>query len=547
MSGPRGVAAGTALALALLSPGARPCSAQSGDSGNAGKLSSRGMVLKPISDQPGFKQKISLDLRDTGIVDVLRYLGEKSGVNVIVGSGIEGRITLSLKDVTIEDAFQILLIANNLAYRHLENVFYIMKEEDYTALYGETYRDQRIVRILPLKYANPTTVVTFLGNIKSSIGKLVVDEGTGTLVIIDTPEKAAMMEQVIAGLDIPTVVRQVPLDTRVFDLKYAKVGDIQGEVAKSVSSAGSVQADAKSNTLIVSDVEARMPNIERTIRSFDRKLRQVFIETKLIQVRLENRYLMGVEWETLFPDKRGHGGMHDFNLKTSFPISTSATSFGKVALGSLTRDNYTFLVQAMHKFGDTETLAGPQLAVISGEEANILIGTREAYVTSTVSQAQSTTTTSEDITFVDVGVKLKVKPEVNEDGFVKLTLTPEVSSVGRTLTTANKNEIPIVDTTTATTTVLVKDGYTVLIGGLIKDEIVKTLNKIPLFGDVPYVGHLFRNTDSKRIKTELVVLITPHILTGEEENPFLTSSGKRFDSFRELPQQEMEKLKKESP
>lgn len=502
------------------------------------------MVFKPAPDLPGLQEKISLELRDTNVGDVFRYLGEKSSTNVVVGPGVEGRVTLFLKDITIENALQILLLSYNLACRRHGSILYIMKEEEYAALYGEAYRDQRIVRIIPLKYANPALTATFLGNVKSTVGKIVVDDGTATLVLMDVPEKVALMEEVVSKLDIPSVVRQVPLKTEVFDLRYAKASDIQGEVAKALTPAGTLRADGKSNTLIVSDVEVQMPRVEQVIRAFDRKLRQVFIETKMIQVRLEDRYFMGVEWETLFPDKRGHGGIHDFNLKGSFPISSSATTFGKIVLGSLTRDNYTFLVQALHKFGDTETLAGPQLAAVSGEEANILIGTREAYVTSTVSQAQSTTTTSEDITFIDVGVKLKIKPEVNDEGFVKLTLTPEVSSVGRTLTTANKNEIPIVDTTTTTTTVLVKDGYTVLIGGLIKDEIVTTKNKIPLLGDVPYIGNLFRNTDNKRIKTELVVLITPHIISGDEETPFLTGSGKPFGTLRDLPRKEIDRLRR---
>ena len=488
------------------------------------------IVLKPLSNLKGMDEKISVDLRETNILDVLKFLGQKSGINIVAGPTIEGRVTLFLKEVTIENALQIIMISNSLAYRQHDNILYIMKEDEYTALYGEAYRDQRIVRVIPLKYANSTTVATFLGNTKSTIGRIIVDEGTGTLVLIDVPEKIALMEEVIQKLDIASVVRAVPLETHIFELRYSKVADIQTEVTKALTPAGKLQPDTKSNTLIISDVVSQMPYIERVIGAFDRKVRQVFIETKLIQIRLEDRYFMGVEWESLNPGKE----LHDLDLKGDFGISSSATKTGKFVIGNLTRDNYTFLLKALQTFGDTETLAGPQLAVVDGEEANILIGTKEAYVTSTVSQAQSTTTTSEDITFIDVGVKLKVKPEINRDGFVKMTVTPEVSSVGRTLTTANNNAIPIVDTTNTTTTVLVKDGYTVLIGGLMKDEIVKSTSKFPILGDIPWLGAAFRNLDDKRVKTELVVLLTPHIISGDEENPYQSSSGKTSFPLRDI-------------
>lgn len=510
--------------LLLCSPAAAQTTVQSQE------VPTYGMVLKPIADLDGLQEKISLDLRETNILDVLKFLGQRAGVNIVAGPAIEGRVSLFLKEVSIENALQIILLSNGLAYRQHSNILYIMKEDEYTALYGETYRDQRIVRVIPLEYANPTTVATFLGSTKSSIGKIIVDDGTGTLVLIDVPEKIALMQEVIQKLDIASVVREVPLETHVFELQYTKAADIQAEVAKIVTPAGRLQADTKSNTLIISDVKSQIKHVRKVIKAFDRKIRQVFIETKLIQVRLEDRYFMGVDWETLHSGQKFHG----MNFKSDFDISSSATKTGKFAIGSLTRDNYTFLIQALQTFGDTETLAGPQLAAVNGEEATILIGTKEAYVTSTVSQAQSTTTTSEDITFIDVGVKLKVKPEINRDGYVKMTVTPEVSSVGRTLTTANNNSIPIVDTTNTTTTVLVKDGYTVLIGGLIKDELSKSVSKFPLLGDIPWVGSIFRNVDDKRVKTELVVLLTPHIIDGDEENPFFTASGKEFFPLRDI-------------
>lgn len=502
---------------------------------------SYGMVLKPAADLPGLKARLSIDLRDTNIIDVLKFLSQKSAVNIVASPGVDGRATLFLKDVTVEDTLQIVLISNGLAYRQHKNILYVMKEDEYVALYGETYRDQRVVRVRPLQFANPATVAAFLGNMKSTIGKIIVDEGTGTLVLIDVPEKIAVMEKAVKNLDIPTVVRQTPRETKVFELKYTKVADVQAELTKALTPAGRLQVDTKSNTLVVSDVENQMSYLEKVIRAFDRKLRQVFIEMKIIQIRLDDTHQMGVDWDTI-----KFQGWENTELEGAFPIAPTPTNFGRVSIGDLRTDGYSLVVRALQTFGDTETVAGPQLGVVEGQEATILIGTKEAYVTSTVSQASSTTTTSEDVTFVDVGVKLKVKPEINQDGFIKLTLTPEVSSVGRTLTTANGNEIPIVDTTSTTTTVLVKDGYTVLIGGLMEDDLSKSVTKFPVLGDIPWVGSIFRLTDDSRTKIELVIFLTPHLISGDEENPFLTASGKEFYSLRDLPSGKKPETQKKS-
>jgi general secretion pathway protein D len=133
-----------------------------------------------------------------------------------------------------------------------------------------------------------------------------------------------------------------------------------------------------------------------------------------------------------------------------------------------------------------------------------------------VTQTQSAATTAEQVTFVDVGLQLKVLPTINEEGFINMKIRPEVSSVSRTLVTAAGNQIPIVDTSSADTTVMVKDGTTLVIAGLIKDEKIRTEKKFPILADVPILGALFRSRDDRVAKTELVFFLTPTIFSGEQ-------------------------------
>jgi len=171
--------------------------------------------------------------------------------------------------------------------------------------------------------------------------------------------------------------------------------------------------------------------------------------------------------------------------------------------------------------------------VTENEEAKILVGTREAYVTSTTTAGQTTSTIAEDVQFIDVGIQLTVTPSINQDGFVTMKIKPEVSSVVRTLVTSQKNEIPIVDTSTAETSVMVADGMTVILGGLRKDERKRTDKQVPKLGNLPFLGNaLFKQKDRDSTLSELVVFITPHIVFGDALVTGDEPEGK-FHEFRE--------------
>ncbi|MFB3069040.1 MAG: type II secretion system protein GspD [Acidobacteriota bacterium] len=185
-------------------------------------------------------------------------------------------------------------------------------------------------------------------------------------------------------------------------------------------------------------------------------------------------------------------------------------------VGTLADDNFTAVIQLLQTVGTTDVLSTPRISVVENEEAKILVGTREAFITSVVTQTQQAATTSEEVTFIDVGVSLTVTPTINQEGFVTMKIKPEVSSVTRTLTTASGNEIPIVQTSTAETTVMVKDGVTIVIAGLIEDQSLNTTKKIPILGDIPILGAAFRSKEEEVIKSELVIFLTPTIISGKE-------------------------------
>ncbi|MCK4881776.1 MAG: type II and III secretion system protein, partial [Candidatus Omnitrophica bacterium] len=159
-------------------------------------------------------------------------------------------------------------------------------------------------------------------------------------------------------------------------------------------------------------------------------------------------------------------------------------------------------------------LSNPKLAVVNNQEARIHVGRKEAYITTTTTSGSTTTTTAEDVNFVDVGIQLSVTPTINADGFVTMKIKPEVSSVVDVLITPSGNQIPIIDTSLAETTVMVEDNATIIIGGLRRDEETENSERIPLLGDIPWFGNLFKSQTKNTERSELLVMITPHIVDG---------------------------------
>jgi type II secretory pathway component GspD/PulD (secretin) len=156
------------------------------------------------------------------------------------------------------------------------------------------------------------------------------------------------------------------------------------------------------------------------------------------------------------------------------------------------------------------------VTVVNNQEAKILVGSAEPYVTSTVTtSASGPNTTAESVIFLEVGVKLYVTPTISNDGFITMKIKPEVSAVTDSLTTSNNNQIPIVSTSEAETTVMIKDGVSIIIGGLIKEEKVHMVKGVPMLGRIPLIGAAFRSESDSVKKTEIAIFLRATIIKGD--------------------------------
>ena len=457
-------------------------------------------------------QKISVDFRQTDIIETLKWLADKVGLNIAVSKDVKGKVTLFLKDVPAMDILDLILSTNKLAFSKKNNIITIMSEKEYFALYGQKYTDPCKTKTLFLKHISPADVVLVLEQLKSDLGKVIVNKNTGAIILIDVPTKIAQMQDAVNNLEVSSQMRAFLLNS-IFNLKYARVETLKEDVRQLLTpDVGTLKIDKRTNTFIVSDFPNKLKEIEEMLAVFDKRPQQVLIEAKIVEITLNDRFQMGIEWEKLFSD----ANLHSLKFKGSFPLDSSLSSYQKISIGTLDADEYTATINLLKSIGKAELISSPRIAVLDGKEAKIKVVTREAYVNQTIEQTEVTTETAEAIEFLDVGTKLSVSPTVHKDGFVSLKIKPEISSVSKTLNTDLGSIIPIVDSSELETTVMLKSGAIVAIGGLIKETKTENTKQMPFVGSLPFVGKAVKSTDGQIERKEIVVFLSPKII-GEEE------------------------------
>jgi type II secretory pathway component GspD/PulD (secretin) len=513
---------------------------------------------------------ISLELRDMEIVEALKFIANKAGLNIIPTKEVIGRVSLVVSDVPVKDVFDIILRSNNLAYEKKGSIYVVMSESEYKNRYGKTFSDLRITKVFNLTYAVPEQALNLLNTLKSDIGKVLLDPESGVILVMDMADRVADMQKTLDAMEKKSLIK-------VFDLKYARAKDIEDQLKSQLDlkKVGSIKADERTNQVIVQTLSDRMEDIERLIIGLDKKTKQILIDAKIIQVKLSNQIGSGVEWEGLFDVSRQNGMTYvgsypfssvqsstddwrsrkdtlaDVGYVGSYPSSGETSDYSsstrkliteEMHLGVIGKHDFDTVIKYLQTLGETRILSNPKLAVVNNREAKIHVGEKQAYITTTTTQTETSTTVSEAVTYVDVGIQLFVTPTINEEGFVTVKIKPEISSVIDYLETSSDNRIPIIDTSTAETIVMVKDGSSILIGGLSKEEKSLTQEGTPVLSKIPLLGEAFKSKTNKTIRSELIVLLTPHIIEGDElitgyNRDFGHKLDKEYQQYRDLSEQ----------
>ncbi|HDZ8834393.1 GspD family T2SS secretin variant ExeD [Aeromonas dhakensis] len=428
------------------------------------------------------------------------------------------------------------------------------------------------VDIVKLKYASAGEMVRLVTNLNKDgnnqgantslllAPKVVADERTNSVVVSGEPKARARIIQMVHQLDRDL---QSQGNTRVFYLKYGKAKDLV-EVLKGVSS--SIEADKKggtatttggggasigggklaisadetTNALVITAQPDVMSELEQVVAKLDIRRAQVLVEAIIVEIADGDGLNLGVQWAntngggTQFTDTNLPIGSVAIAAKdykdngNTDALSKLAGGFDGMAAGFY-KGNWAALVTALSTNTKNDILSTPSIVTMDNKEASFNVG-QEVPVQS---GSQSSTTSDQVFNTIErktVGTKLVVTPQINEGDSVLLNIEQEVSSVAQTQATGTATLGPTFDTRTIKNAVLVKSGETVVLGGLMDEKTQEKVSKVPLLGDIPVLGYLFRSTTNTTSKRNLMVFIRPTIL--RDSDVYSGISGNKYSQFR---------------
>lgn len=438
------------------------------------------------------------------------------------------------------------------------------------------------VEFVRLNYAAASDVVRVLSTLQQQSRKgdpqasqptLVADERTNSILLGGDKSDRLQLRAIIAHLDTPT---ETVGDTHVVYLRYAKAKDLvpvltgvqttqakaaKGTVAGAPPAGGAppavggamgigsdifnIQADESTNALVITAPPGVFRSLEAVIRQLDVRRAQVMVEAIIAEVSDTIAARLGVEWAAL---DRGSGNrpaaVSNFNqgltsaigAGVSGQIPTQVPTGLTLGLGQLKENGMSFgaLISALKEDGSSNVLSTPTLVTMDNQEASIVVGQEVPFVTGSFTGTGGSTTGTNPFQTVkreNVGIELKVKPQINEGDTIRLEIEQNVDSLSPPVNGAvdlvtNKRSIK--------TSVMVDDGKILVLGGLIKDDLVETNSRVPLLGDIPVLGALFRYKSTTKVKTNLMVFLRPLVMHDAEGGTKLTNSKYDFIRAKQL-------------
>jgi type IV pilus assembly protein PilQ len=438
--------------------------------------------------------KVEIHVNDTNLLEVLRMLSLQSRKNIIASKNVTGSVSANLYNVTVPEALDAILQTNGYVYRTRGNFIYVYTSRELAEV--EKAARTTATEVFHLHY---TPAANAASMIKPAL----------------SPE---------AQIAVTTAAQE-------------------GIEASATSNAGG-NSHASEDMLVVTDFTENLEKVRKIIREVDHRPQQVLVEATILAADLSDNNALGVDLSVM-------GGVKfDQFLQTpaqtissaasgSLQNSTSKTGVGGYGIGQtsfnnnlppggltvgLLTNNISVFVQALESVTNTTVLANPKVLSLDKQKGYVHVGRSDGYQTTTV----TSTTSTQTVQFLDSGTTLAFRPYIGEDGYVRMEIHPEDSSGG--LTSAN---LPFKTTTEMTTNLMVRDGRTIVIGGLFRDSSSITRGQVPGLGSIPFLGVLFRQQQDQTSRQEIIILLTPHVLKDDSTYAQLSEDQlKRVEELR---------------
>ncbi len=429
-------------------------------------------------------ERLTLNFQDIDTRAVLQLLADASGQNIVVSDSVSGNVTLRLQNVPWDQALDIVLKTKGLDKRRDGNVIIVAPQAELaTREKSELAARKDVSELAPLRseyvqvnYAKAQDMAALIKSQNNSLlsarGNVAVDERTNTLLLLDTADKLVDIRRLVATLDIP--VRQVLIESRIVIVN----NDFERQIG-SIFGVSNYQTSGK-NGLVATTGTA------------------VGTDT-MVSSAITNSQAGGPVTPIALPT--GTSALNRYNV--NLPVPSPAGSIALSVLGN------NFLVDLELSAAQAETqaniIASPRVITANQKEATIEQGVEIPY-------QQSASSGATTIQFKKAVLSLKVTPQITPDNRIILDLDVRDDSVGTVVVASGGVNVPSIDTREISTQVLVNDGQTVVLGGILQTTQREDDTKVPFLGDIPILGHLFKSTDHKDDKDELMIFITPKII-----------------------------------
>lgn len=443
---------------------------------------------------------VEMHVSDASLVDVLRMLSLQSQKNIVASNKVSGVITANLYGVTVREALDAILRSNGYVWKEEGNFIYVFTQAEVNA----QQKANRVARteIFRLSYAPVDQVANM---IKPALS-------TEAQVAMTTPAKAGLA---------------------------SGTGDTGGNT------------NALTDTIVVTDYDENLEMVRRIIKEVDRRPQQILVEATILTARLTENNKLGIDFTVL-------GGV-DFNgINAGSSLSSNgltgaisgqsnglspqsivagntgqlndrgyvAGSFGGSGMKlGIVKNNIAMFLEALETTADTVLLANPKVLVLNKQKGEVRVGSELGYRSQTLT-ADSTTAGS--VEFLETGTSLIFRPFIAEDGYIRMEVLPEEST--GTLVDDAGGKLPQKQTSKVVTNILVKDGKTIVIGGLFRETNSTSRGQVPGLGNAPIIGPLFRKQSDDTVREELIILLTPHIV-------------KDHDTYSELSERDLARFK----
>ena len=429
---------------------------------SGGILSSKNLEQFLSGNMKYYGKKISIEMRDIEVRNAINLIAEESGANLIMSEGVTGSLALKLRNVPWDQALVLILKAKKLGYTRQGNV----------------------LRISPMTE--------------------IKQEEEDAMKLVDTRRKIE------------------PLKVQMIPINYAKISDLQGQIKTVITDRGNIVADSRTNSLIITETEEILDRAKKIISSLDVAPAQVLIEGKLVEARESFNKRLGIHWDVSgAPISLGNGTNGPINMSPNLNIRPGKLTGGSLgfnlSLGTLDiLGDLNAVLTLEEEEENVRVISSPRIVTLHNEEASI---TQTASVPVVVSE--NTKDGAKTYKDLDLKMDLKVVPEIANNGVVQLKVDISRQFLGAIRSDGSAGS----HTRSAKTKVMVKSGQTAVIGGIYQNDSSQLDSGVPFLKDIPFIGFFFRNGNFHKDKTELLLFLTPRILSQAGSNMVSQDAG----------------------